>query len=478
MSESGKRRRSVAEEAAALAAAVAAATAAATAAAEAKAATALAAAAAAAEAKAEAALAAAAAAADAKAAAALAGAAAKNEEGFMCSVCAGLLFQPISTACGHTFCKVCLGRWLKKKGTCPLCNAATAGGKPLAVNKALEAAIESNAGPLCIVRMKSKRFYEQLVALEPAAALAELNDAVDVTLFVGDAAAETTPLLWVCERAKGDKWLDWVALAEKLIARPGADLNARDAKNQSTLSLVCGTGDYDVIGTLIPALMSKGVRDASALGRALFTRWTYCDLSEGSYSEMVIALTSLAEDASILTLSAADRCDVFDNVLKNGFDAVGVALFKKGFRSVAAYVALRFAAAGGCAEVIKLLCKAPAPLVPVDRVFEMGQTALHIACLHGRSAAALALIECGAAVSAIDNFFTTPLTLCVFIHPSTAAAALSGPAERVWPHAQPPPPPLLPPSLSLQRGALRCVAWHGGRRRGAQGQGRDDVGPR
>ena len=342
--------------------------------------------------------------------AARAAAAAKMEEGFMCSICAGLLLQPVSTACGHTFCKACLGQWLGTKATCPLCNGPVAAGAPLAVNKALEAAIEANAGPLFAERNKSKRFYEKLVALEPAAALTELDDAtIDASRFVGDAAARSTPLLWACERAKGDKVREWVALAEKLIARPGADVNARDAKGKSALSCVGESGHCDAIGALIPALMSKGVRDANALGRALFYVWVGVDLTAAHNIPAARALAALAEDASILTLAAADRSLVFERALKNGFVAVGVALFKKGFRTVPDSAALRLAAAGGCAEVIKLLCKGPAPLVPVDHVIDMGQTALHIACMLGRAAAALALLECGATNMTTDTYFLTPM---------------------------------------------------------------------
>ena len=263
--------------------------------------------------------------------------------------------------------------------------------------------------PLFIERKAGKRFYEKLVALEPAAALAELSDAaVDTTRFVGAAAARSTPLLWACARAKGDKWAEWVALAEMLIARPGADVNARDAKNESALSLVGGTGHTDTIEKLIPALMSKGARDANALGRALAVSWTAVDLTAAILVPAVRALTALAADASILKLAAADRCKVFENALTNGFDAVGITLFKKGFRTAPYSAALRLAAAGGCAEFIKLLCM-PTPLVPIDHVFDMGQTALHIACMHGRAAAALAMLECGATEFRFDSFKSTPM---------------------------------------------------------------------
>ncbi len=71
--------------------------------------------------------------------------------------------------------------------------------------------------------------------------------------------------------------------------------------------------------------------------------------------------------------------------------------------------ALRYAASGGCAAAIKLLCTAPAPLVPVNTQFDQEQTALHIACCSGRATAALMLLECGASVYSADSYNGTPI---------------------------------------------------------------------
>lgn len=38
-----------------------------------------------------------------------------------CPVCLRLLLQPVTTRCGHTFCKECLGRALELSSGCPLC---------------------------------------------------------------------------------------------------------------------------------------------------------------------------------------------------------------------------------------------------------------------------------------------------------------------------------------------------------------------
>ncbi|XP_078086793.1 LON peptidase N-terminal domain and RING finger protein 1-like [Mustelus asterias] len=40
---------------------------------------------------------------------------------FECSVCTRLLFEPVTTHCGHTFCKKCVERCLDYRPCCPLC---------------------------------------------------------------------------------------------------------------------------------------------------------------------------------------------------------------------------------------------------------------------------------------------------------------------------------------------------------------------
>lgn len=42
-------------------------------------------------------------------------------EDFECKLCYNLLFQPITTVCGHTFCRECLERSLDHKDECPCC---------------------------------------------------------------------------------------------------------------------------------------------------------------------------------------------------------------------------------------------------------------------------------------------------------------------------------------------------------------------
>jgi len=43
------------------------------------------------------------------------------ESEFECQICMDLLIEPVTTVCGHTFCKICLIRYLKTKLNCPMC---------------------------------------------------------------------------------------------------------------------------------------------------------------------------------------------------------------------------------------------------------------------------------------------------------------------------------------------------------------------
>jgi len=40
---------------------------------------------------------------------------------FECSICSEILFEPVTTTCGHTFCKHCLIKWFQHQSQCPLC---------------------------------------------------------------------------------------------------------------------------------------------------------------------------------------------------------------------------------------------------------------------------------------------------------------------------------------------------------------------
>jgi hypothetical protein len=340
-------------------------------------------------------------------AARISAAAAKREENFMCSICVGLLNEPVTTPCGHNFCLKCISLWRQKSPACPLCGDVPTG-LQLAVNKLIEAAIADTEGPLFRARDKAERFYKLLESLDPAGALAELVAAADTSRFVGDAEKRMTPLLWACVRAGTGKQPQWIALAKALIARPETDVNALSAEGRSALSLVALTGSSDVMGELVPPLFAKGARCKLALGHALSFSWAGLDLAP--LLPFVSTLTLLAKDDFISPWTIAQPGVVLASALKNGFDGVATALVDKGFSTNPAVDALRYAASGGCAEAIKLLCTGGTPL-PVDTLFDSRKTALHVACAHGRAHAALALLECGATVAKFspDEYNMSPL---------------------------------------------------------------------
>uniref|UniRef100_A0AAY4CXS0 Uncharacterized protein n=2 Tax=Denticeps clupeoides TaxID=299321 RepID=A0AAY4CXS0_9TELE len=59
-----------------------------------------------------------------------------SEEQFMCSICLEVFVEPVSTPCGHTFCKACLqGYWNNsKKFLCPMCKKSYSRRPELSVN--------------------------------------------------------------------------------------------------------------------------------------------------------------------------------------------------------------------------------------------------------------------------------------------------------------------------------------------------------
>ena len=49
-----------------------------------------------------------------------------NKEDFECSLCYRLLYHPVTTPCGHVFCRQCLDRCLDHRSDCPLCKSSLA----------------------------------------------------------------------------------------------------------------------------------------------------------------------------------------------------------------------------------------------------------------------------------------------------------------------------------------------------------------
>nr|XP_046185460.1 E3 ubiquitin-protein ligase TRIM39-like isoform X1 [Oncorhynchus gorbuscha] len=62
-----------------------------------------------------------------------------SEESFQCSICLEVFVEPVSTPCGHSFCKACLqGYWdHSKKFLCPMCKKSYSRRPELSINRVL-----------------------------------------------------------------------------------------------------------------------------------------------------------------------------------------------------------------------------------------------------------------------------------------------------------------------------------------------------
>ena len=326
----------------------------------------------------------------------------------MCAICTELFDAPAGLPCGHTFCLACIKSALRLKEECPVCRAKASKALPLAVNTILRKMIEDNDGPahraVKVRRVKTDAFVARIEALDPAGATAALCPEVDLTRVVGDAAQKRTPLLFACANAEGGDVDEWVALVKALLAA-GADWRARYAEGRGALHLVAATGYALSITELMPALLDKGAREPEAVHKIVDGGWNVPNFD--IYRERMDAVvTRMIEDASYAAVPLDVKRDTLRYCLRNGFDLAPTALFVSGVRPTDAPKMFFYAAAGGCAGFIgKLL---DAGIVPIDTEFEHGQTALHIACLHGRSKVALLLLERGSLAFGNDLLLYTP----------------------------------------------------------------------
>jgi hypothetical protein len=328
------------------------------------------------------------AAAAAAASAAVAKAAAKREAALICAVCKELLCLPISLPCGHNFCKSCAEKSLATKRECPSCRAAVPA-VALRVNTALAEIIRDNAGPLFTARC-AEAGASLCAALddydidEASAVLAGAGGMIALEGFVGDEDEETTALLFACVQANEDEADEWVALARKLI-NAGANVHACDTHG-STLMAAARANHADAWIGLFPLLYAKGVRDAAAFKRAACTRMTA--LSADDIERLDCAFEPHAKDASVLRLAAADRISLLEGCLRNGLGRCAVALLAKKIRASSDAAGALLAVSGGSAAALKALPAVPhGVVVPAP----LAQTLLHVACVQGQAAAALAL---------------------------------------------------------------------------------------
>eukprot|EP01052_Picozoa_sp_SAG31_P032466 SAG31_NODE_3564_length_4120_cov_2.575479_1_plen_447_part_10 len=84
-------------------------------------------------------------------------------EDFDCSLCSSLLLEPVTTACGHTFCRECLVRSLDYGNRCPMCRCVlhmTARKHPLSVT--IQNVITRHFGNELVARKKLQGEHSEL----------------------------------------------------------------------------------------------------------------------------------------------------------------------------------------------------------------------------------------------------------------------------------------------------------------------------
>jgi hypothetical protein len=83
---------------------------------------------------------------------------------FSCPVCTELIYKPVTTPCGHTFCEVCLAMALAYKAKCPMCReACSLSHAQFKVNVLLAAIIEQSFSDAYKKRAQEMEKQAQLV---------------------------------------------------------------------------------------------------------------------------------------------------------------------------------------------------------------------------------------------------------------------------------------------------------------------------
>ena len=71
---------------------------------------------------------------------------ADGDQDVTCAICHDKLLDPVTTPCGHNYCKLCLDRWLRRCHKCPLDNAMLPKVE-FKVNRMLQALVWANNTP-------------------------------------------------------------------------------------------------------------------------------------------------------------------------------------------------------------------------------------------------------------------------------------------------------------------------------------------
>merc|ERR1712088_498002 len=114
-------------------------------------------------------------------------------EDFDCSLCFRLLWQPITTPCGHTYCRACIDRSLDHKRECPLCKASLQAhnSTKMCVNEFLERSIRRLL-PNEFAERK-KMFEDEMIDIAGGSAMEDGTGRVTIPVFACSMSFPTIP---------------------------------------------------------------------------------------------------------------------------------------------------------------------------------------------------------------------------------------------------------------------------------------------
>ncbi|KAF8784977.1 LON peptidase N-terminal domain and RING finger protein 3-like [Argiope bruennichi] len=198
-----------------------------------------------------------------------------DKQDFECALCIRILWEPVSTTCGHTFCRVCLNRSLDHQTNCPLCKASLSSflaERVQSTTEFLEKAIETLFPNEYADRKAS--YEEEMEELYNAGKDPEHV----IPLFVCTIAFPTVPCpLHVFEpryrlmirqcMESGSRQFGMCAFIDNDIAEYGTMLEIRDVQYFPD-----GRSVVDTIGSRRFRILRKGERDGYSTGAVEFLK--------------------------------------------------------------------------------------------------------------------------------------------------------------------------------------------------------------
>lgn len=150
------------------------------------------------------------------------------EDNFQCSVCIHLVYEPVSSPCGHNACFECLCRVVAANPGAPLCPTCRGPIEPLtsrwSINSGVASALASNNGPGYRAQAQTLNFHALLREDKPNNALLCLRGGgVDLGKALRLSTGTTqNPLYYALKKESAAEWKE---LSKEMIRR-GVDLDS------------------------------------------------------------------------------------------------------------------------------------------------------------------------------------------------------------------------------------------------------------